>query len=186
MNRTLARTACLVLVGCCLHGTARAQPGAIDVALASQGVLLGQVVDGQGHPLAAVPVTIAQAGRPLAVAPTDPQGYFAFRGVQGGMYELNAAQGSGSYRAWVGETAPPQAQRGVLIVAGQDLVRGQCRQGACPPGYAQCNPCAAPNWGPPGGPLMKAAIIGGIGAGIAIPVGIAISEANEDDEPATP
>ncbi len=189
MKRTLASLACLAVVGCLLPGVALATApaqGAVDVALTGSGVLLGQVVDSQGQPLAGVPVTIEQAGRQLAIAPTDAEGYFAFRGVHGGVYQLSAAEGGGSYRTWVPGTAPPQAQQGALVVAGHDLVRGQCQQcGPCGTACAPCNPCG-PSWGPPGGPLMRAAIFGGIAAGIAVPVGIAISEANEDDEPATP
>ncbi len=97
----------------------------IDVALADGGVLMGQVVDTQGVAKANVPVKLTAGEKELAVGKTDANGYFAFRGLRGGMYQLTAAEGTGMYRLWAPRTAPPSAQRGALVVAGQDLARGQ-------------------------------------------------------------
>ena len=121
---------CLAVLGFCLPqpllaaGPAGQTPVVTDVALSDGGVLFGQVVDAQGSAKASVPVFIRAGDRELAVSKTDGAGYFAFSGLRGGVYQLTAAEGLGAYRLWAPDTAPPAAQPGALIVAGQDLVRG--------------------------------------------------------------
>ncbi|MGQ9503413.1 MAG: carboxypeptidase-like regulatory domain-containing protein [Thermogutta sp.] len=100
-------------------------PRVIDVALQEGGLLLGQVVTPQGTPVADTIVTVSNGQQALGVAKTDAQGRFAFRGLQGGVYQLSAANGSGVYRLWAPRTAPPGAQQVTFIVSGQDLARGQ-------------------------------------------------------------
>jgi hypothetical protein len=100
-------------------------PVAIDVALEDGGILIGQVVDPQGIAQIDVPVALSQGDQEIATAKTDAQGFFAFRGLRGGVYQLAAADGAGMYRLWAPRTAPPTAQRGALIVSGQDMARGQ-------------------------------------------------------------
>jgi hypothetical protein len=137
----------------------------LDVSLAEGGVLLGQVLDPQGAPQANMPVTIAADGKAIGVARTDVQGYFAFRGLRGGTYGLTAAEGRGLYRAWVAGTAPPGARPGAIVVAGEDLVRGQ--------------------WGAARFWLTDPWVLTGLGlAAIAVPAGIIL--ADDDDEPESP
>jgi len=97
----------------------------VDVALRDGGVLIGQVVDEQGAALGNVPVSLRHEDRDLAAAKTTKEGYFAFKGVRGGVYQLVAAQGHGVYRVWSPGTAPPAAQEGALVVSGNTVVRGQ-------------------------------------------------------------
>jgi len=113
-----------------LAATANSTPVVMDVALGDGGTLLGQVVDPQSTPQAQVPVILRQGEQELAVGKTDANGYFSFSGLRGGVYQVQAADGTGMCRLWAPRTAPPAAQKGVLIVAGKDVVRGDC--GSCP------------------------------------------------------
>ena len=97
----------------------------VDVALRDGGVLVGQVVDGQGAVMANLPVSLRAKDRELAVAKTSKDGYFAFKGLRGGVYQLAAAEGHGVYRLWTPGTAPPAAQEGALLVSSDAVVRGQ-------------------------------------------------------------
>jgi hypothetical protein len=164
----------LATVGVCLPQCALAaqpvqSPHVIDVALSDGGVMLGQVVDTSGVPKSRVPVALHSGQQQVGVAKTDANGYFAFSGLRGGVYQVVAAEGHGAYRAWTPGTAPPTAQQGALVVAGEDLTRGQCGRLGC--------------W------LSNPWVLAGIIAvAIAVPVGIAA--ADDDDEfiprPATP
>jgi hypothetical protein len=100
-----------------------------DVALLEGGILEGQVVDAAGTPVAATTVSLREAGHELATAQTEAQGHFSIRGLRGGTYEVSAAGGSGVYRLWAPNSAPPAANSGVLIVSGEQVARGQLFQG---------------------------------------------------------
>jgi len=136
----------------------------VDVALHDGGVLLGQVVDPQGVSLASVPVLLKTEGQPLAEGKTDTNGGFAFRGLQGGVYQLVAAEGHAAYRLWAPGTAPPSARPGALVIVGRETVRGQC--GAL--GFWLSNP-----W----------VIAGIVAAAVSIPVAIHNAK---DGQPASP
>jgi hypothetical protein len=103
-----------------------AKPVISDVKLHQGGQLWGQVVDPQGVALAGETVKIWQNGREVAESKTNARGGFIFMQLQrGGVYHLTAAKGHGAYRVWSAAMAPPTAQEGVLLVAGQETVRGQ-------------------------------------------------------------
>jgi hypothetical protein len=104
-------------------------PAAVDIALRDGGVLIGQVVDAQGAAMASVPVSLRSQDRELAVAKTGKEGYFAFKGLRGGVYQLTSAQGHGVYRVWAPGTEPPAAQQGALLVNSDQVVRGQSDAG---------------------------------------------------------
>ena len=105
---------------------ANAQPGAIaDIQLHEGNVLIGQVVTPENRPAADAAVTLHSGNQLLASAKTDAKGVFAFRGLQNGVYQVMTPNGQGTYRVWEPGTAPPAAQAGALIVAGQNTVRGQ-------------------------------------------------------------
>lgn len=126
-----------------------------NVALRDGGVLLGQVVDTQGAAKAHTPVALHAGNQELAVGRSDANGYFAFSGLRGGVYQISATEGQGTFRVWTADTAPPSAQAGALVVDGKDVVRGQCgTQGLK---FCLCNP-----W-----------IVGGlVAAAIAIPIAV--------------
>jgi len=103
---------------------------AIDVALEGGGVLSGTVVNADGVALVGTPVVLLQNGREIASATTDDQGQFKLTGVRGGVYQIATAAGGGIYRLWAPGTAPPSAEQAALVVAGDDVVRGQFGSGA--------------------------------------------------------
>lgn len=142
-----------------------AKPTVSDVKL-HKGQLWGQVVNPQGVPLAGETVKVWQDGRQMAESKTNTEGGFAFTQLQrGGVYHLTAAKGHGAYRVWSATMAPPTAQEGVLLVAGQETVRGQ-RMGRL--GYWLSNP-----W----------VIAGVVATAVAVPVAIHNAD---DDEPVSP
>lgn len=97
----------------------------LDVALDDGGVLRGQVVDPQGRPLPGISVYVRQQQRQVATALTDSNGNFELGGLQGGIYQVEAAQSHATCRLWAARTAPPAAQRAAMIVAAGNTVRGQ-------------------------------------------------------------
>ncbi len=139
-----------------------------DVRLHGQDVFIGQVVTRDYVPLEGQTVTLINADRALAAAKTDARGYFAFRGLENGVYQLAVLDQRMAYRVWTAQTAPPAAHPGALIVVENDVVRGQQEAS---------------------GHVLKAAlnnpfIVGGvIAAAIAVP--IAVHNAR-DEEPASP
>ena len=96
-----------------------------DVALTGDGVLYGQVIDAQGQPMQETPVTLFDQNQRSSTAETDQHGRFAFAGLRGGVYQLVAAGGRASYRLWAPGTSPPIARQAALVVAGDEVVRGQ-------------------------------------------------------------
>lgn len=100
------------------------EPLMADVTLSDGGVLLGQVVDQQGKGLAKLPLTLRDQSKILGTAETNEQGYFAFRSVTSGVYQIVSTQGYGAYRVWTPQAAPPSSQKGALLVAGNGAVRG--------------------------------------------------------------
>jgi len=95
-----------------------------DVALQPDGILRGQVLDGQGRPVANGTVVVAQQGKLVTRTLTDEQGRFAVAGLRGGLYQVVTAQGGGVYRVWTAEAAPPVAKNAALIVNDETIVRG--------------------------------------------------------------
>jgi len=118
-----------------------------DIALREGGVLVGQVVDPQGIPKANLPVTLLAGQQELGVGRTDASGYFAFSGLQGGVYQVGTSQRQETLRVWTPSAAPPAAQPGALIVDGTELARGQF-------GYARF--CLSDPW--VYGPLIATAV----------------------------
>ncbi len=161
----------LATVGVCLPQCGLAaqpvhSPNIVDVTLGKGGVMLGQVVDTAGAAKAEVPVSLHRGQQQLGVTKTDGNGYFAFSGLRGGVYQVVAAEGQGAYRAWTPGTAPPSSQQGALVVAGEDLIRGQLSK------RLQCLFC---------NPWVLAGIVA---VAVAVPVGIAASD--DDDFVPTP
>ena len=145
----------------CAAGPAIAKAAVRDVALQSPGVLHGQLVNAQGAPQAGAEVAAVQEGNAVAVARTDQAGRFMLANLSGGVYELRTQTASGVYRLWAPRTAPPAAQDGVLMVSGENVVRGFGGQNG--------------GLGFLANPLVLAGIVA---AAIAIPLAIA----NDDDD----
>lgn len=96
-----------------------------DVALAAGGVFGGQVVASDGQPIAGAAVALQQGGQAVAQAVSDKNGAFAFQNVPGGTYVVATEGASAPYRLWAPQTAPPAADSAVMLVKGNDVVRGQ-------------------------------------------------------------
>jgi hypothetical protein len=196
-----AAAACL---GMLISPTATAAPAGhagavIDVALGEGGVLAGQVVDAQGAPLAGTAVSVRSGGRDVLQAATNERGEFATAGLKGGVYEVVAGQHRGVYRLWAPRTAPPSANRAIMVVSGE-VVRAQYSPPSPQavlqtpiPGYIETVPYGpAPGpMGPAGpGPMKKSVhwmknhpwiTAGVIARAIAVPVSVS----EFDDDPAS-
>ncbi|MEM6799525.1 MAG: carboxypeptidase-like regulatory domain-containing protein [Planctomycetota bacterium] len=140
-----------------------------DIALRDGGLLVGQIVDAQGKAVAGSDVAVLLGKNEVVRTKTDKNGVFAAKGLRGGEYRVQAAGVQVAYRMWAPQTAPPAASNGALIVAGGEVISGQCN--SCPPGYG-CPPSGG------GGivgwikdhPLLVAT---GVAAAIAIPLAVA-------------
>jgi hypothetical protein len=136
-----------------------------DVALARGGVLAGKIVDRQGAPQTGETIRVIHQGQVVATAQTDARGEFAITDLRGGVYQVETTQGAGVYRLWADQTAPPAANDGVLVVHGDDAVRGNA-----------CDPCGSGGGllGVLANPWVLAAIVA---AAIAIPLAL-----DDDDD----
>jgi hypothetical protein len=147
-----------------------------DVSLDAAGSLHGQAVTTQGQPVANHPVVLDN-GVMQATATTNDQGLFRFDKVRGGAYRVQVADHAQYCRAWKEGTAPPAANRGLMVVQGDQSILGQY--------------CSSPvGCGSPVGAgfagfreaLSNPLVVGGIiAAAIAIPVALHNSD---DDDPA--
>lgn len=100
-------------------------PKVIDVSLSDNGVLHGQVVDGNGTSRPSATVTLHQGSNQVAVTNTNAKGEFAVSGLKGGMYTVSTTGVTGVVRAWSPRTAPPSAVNGVLLVPDSQTARAQ-------------------------------------------------------------
>lgn len=166
-----------------------------DVELHEGGVLLGQMLNAQGVATAGATVVLQTAGKEVARVLTDKDGRFRVAGLKGGVHLVATAGQQGVYRLWAPRTAPPAAQRGLMLVSSTDVVRGQCGCGTPVCGSAVCE-CSHTTggggygrggYGRSGGPgdwisnhpMLTA---GAIAAAIAVPLAVN----DNDDAPATP
>jgi hypothetical protein len=101
-----------------------------DVALTSDGLLRGQVVDRTGTPKAHKAVTLSTKDQVVGQATTDKEGVFAIPVAKGGVYALTDRETTVVIRVWTHQTAPPAAKQGLLVISDQQLVRGALGEGA--------------------------------------------------------
>ena len=97
----------------------------IDIALAKDGVIRGRVLKVDGTPIDGARVHLKQKEKIVAALVADKEGRFAVKGLKSGLYQIDAPTGSGLYRFWTKETAPPSAKPQALLVAKAPVVRGQ-------------------------------------------------------------
>jgi hypothetical protein len=145
-----------------------------DVALDASGALSGQAVTMQGAPAANAAVLLDD-GRQQWQATTDGQGQFRFDGVRPGGYRLQSGGQVQFCRAWKAGTAPPAANRALMVVRGEQTVLGQYCGSPVGCGSPVCS-----RWGGCKELISNPLVIGGvIAAAIAIP--IAVHNAGDDD-----
>lgn len=147
---------------------------ASDIALQADGSFKGQIVDQQGAGQVNQPVMLLQNGQPIATTFTNDDGQFGFRVFKGGVYQVQTAGVTESYRMWSNQTAPPSAVTNATLVKHDTLVRGQ--------NCAHCgvSGCAGGCVGHPGGGgrgvlgfLANPWVLGGlVAAAIAIPLAL--------------
>jgi len=163
---------CLAVLGTCTPQLALAatapgnQPMPTNVQLREGGVLVGQVVTAEHIAVANVPVSLRNQAGELAKGKTDKNGHFSFGRLQRGVYRVAAANGHRDFRVWPQASAPPASRPGVLVVAGNDQVRGQNRGGIM--GFL-------------GSPFGSAALWAGVATAISVP--IAYNAGRQDASP---
>ena len=96
-----------------------------DVALSGDGVLEGMVIGAAGTPIASAPVLVAQEGNHVATSKSGKDGHFSVPGLRGGVYQVSSARGTGLFRVWTQDSAPPAARQLATVVAEPNVVRGQ-------------------------------------------------------------
>ena len=95
----------------------------IDVAMDGGGNLHGAVRDAAGNVIPAARVALLKDYREYTTSVTDADGRFVIGGLRGGVYLVEAEEGSTLVRAWSLGSAPPGA-RPLVNVQGS-IVRGQ-------------------------------------------------------------
>lgn len=167
------------VVGFCFPATSLAgdkpmltpQRGAIvDIALAPGGVLTGWIVNAHGQPVPNIPISVRHANQEVARATTSQDGTYRIHNLRGGVYHVESGNGTRLCRLWASQTAPPFAQKGLIVVSDPDVILAQFPNG--PMGTFLENAKYT---------LTNPLVIGGIvAAAVAIPVAIHNSD---DDEP---
>jgi hypothetical protein len=152
-------------------GAQPARETIVDATLTQSGSLRGVVYSAQGTPLEGVDVLVMTIDGQGVRSRTTAGGEFAVDGLKGGVYQVVAGHGSQVVRAWAEGTAPPAAERQVLIVSDPNVALGQWEPGTF--GYFLQEAKYT---------LSNPLVVGGIiAAAVAIPV--AIHNADDDDEP---
>lgn len=141
--------------------TAKAAPVAkkvvvSDVSLDERNVLVGQYLQSNGKPYADSTVALVQNGKIVQLAKTEKNGQFTVR-AKAGLYEIKTQKTSAVCRLWAHRTAPPAAKKGVVLVADENVVRGQL--GNMGVGEAAILGAAA------GGGIIAGAAAGALGSG---------------------
>jgi hypothetical protein len=167
LGNVAAALACIAMV---MPSSALAvEPAAqhYDVALRPGGILVGQVVDPQGAVKPNAVVSVKYADHEVVRTTTDANGVFAAQGLRGGQYQLETEDGISVCRLWAPDTAPPAARPAALVVAGDNVVRGQWGGGAMHQwvGWVKAHPYIT---------------AGVVATAIAIPLALA----DDDDDPA--
>jgi hypothetical protein len=109
--------------------TASQSPQLVDIALTSNNLLQGQLVDRQGVPKANTTVQLSGGSKIVGEGISDEQGVFRIPVERGGVYALSDGETSALVRVWTQQAAPPSAQPAVLMVSDPELTRGALGRG---------------------------------------------------------
>ncbi len=102
----------------------------VDVALSEEGVVRGRVLTENGKPVDGAQVVIRQGDELLHKLLTNKKGEFSAKGLRAGVYTIATVQGSGMYRLWPKNIAPPSAKTQALVMAQRPVMRAQYGTGA--------------------------------------------------------
>ncbi len=102
----------------------------VDVALSEDGVVRGRVLTENGKPVDGAQVVIRQGDELLHKMLTNKKGEFSAKGLRAGVYTIATVQGSGLYRLWPKNIAPPSARTQALVMAQRPVMRAQYGTGA--------------------------------------------------------
>lgn len=154
--------------------TAVAQLNYQDLSLNQNGLLMGQVLDPQGKPIASAKVWLLDGvGQPTA-AQTDRSGRFAYQQVKPGVYYLQTGNQVRVCRVWTHRAAPPKSLASLLMVADESTVRAQMGPPTMLNSFVQRSK------------KFFAHPAGMVTAGVLLATPIAIAASDDDDPPATP
>jgi hypothetical protein len=98
---------------------------AIDVALDSDGLFSGRVVDPRGQGLPEAEVAVIDDQQVVATVTTDREGFFRVGGMAAGTYQLASKRAVRLCRLWFPGTAPPSAKPSALLVSPDGVAAGQ-------------------------------------------------------------
>ena len=96
-----------------------------DIALSSDGVLVGTIHTADGMASSGKSVVIQRDGQLIAEVKSDAEGRFIVAGLSGGVYQVDIGGQPQNYRMWTADSAPPVAQPSLIVQEGQPVVRGQ-------------------------------------------------------------
>lgn len=102
----------------------KVEASVLDVALSTDGALVGRVVDQTGAAQSGVTVSVRQGQKEVAQAKSDASGTFTVANLKTGQYDVVAGQTVGHYRVWSESVAPQSAGVQALLVTSENGVRG--------------------------------------------------------------
>ena len=103
----------------------RAKVKVTDVALSENGTVVGRVLTGNGTPVDGAQVVIRQGDQIFAKMLTNNEGQFTSGNMRAGVYTVATVQGSGLYRLWPQNIAPPSAKAQALVMTREPVARAQ-------------------------------------------------------------
>ena len=143
----------------------------VDVIFQSGNVLTGRVQDADGAIIPNAEILVTQANREIARTTATESGEFAVTLPKGGIYLVTSGDRLQLVRVWTTKAAPPNSQNELVLAPSTIVVRGQN-----PSGLFGMNP----------GVSMFAGLVIGAGVATAIAVPVALNNADNSSNPATP
>jgi len=103
----------------------KAASAILDVQMAKDGVLTGEVFNAKKEPVRNATISVRQGRNEVAQARSGEDGTFAVKGLKPGVYHVVAGTGQGLYRVWTTNSAPPKALTGIKVVSDRSVIRAQ-------------------------------------------------------------
>ena len=93
--------------------------------MSENGTVIGRVLTSNGTAVDGAQVVIRQGEQIFAKMFTDKHGQFSTQGMRAGVYTIATVQGSGLYRLWPQNIAPPSAKTQALVMTQEPVMRAQ-------------------------------------------------------------